>query len=103
MLGLAMLAEPLSAEEAAAWGLIWDVVDDEALLSTATELGRTLATGPTAGFAAIKEAMNHSLGSTLDEQLDLERDLQRRAGTTHDYGEGVRAFMEKRAPEFEGR
>lgn len=102
-MGLALLAEPLSAEDAAAWGLIWDVVDDDALLDEATTLGRSLAVGPTAGFAAIKEAMNRSFDNTLEAQLDLERDLQRRAGTTHDYGEGVRAFMEKRAPEFEGR
>ncbi len=102
-MGLALLAEPISAEDAASWGLIWQVVDDDALLETATALGRALAAGPTAGFAAIKEAMNRSLDHTLDEQLDLERDLQRRAGTTHDYGEGVRAFMDKRTPEFEGR
>ena len=102
-MGLSLLAEPLDAATAKEWGLIWDVVADDDLLSHATDMGRSLASGPTAGFAAIKEALYASAGNSLDAQLDLERDLQRRSGKTHDYGEGVRAFMEKRAPEFEGR
>lgn len=102
-LGLALSAEPLTAERAAEWGLIWAVVDDEALAATAEELARRLAEGPTAGYARIKQAMAASLGNTLDAQLDLERDLQRAAGRSIDYQEGVAAFMEKRDPSFEGR
>ena len=102
-MGLALLGEPLDAETAKEWGLVWDVVDDDALVDHATRLGLRLASGPTAGYGAIKEAMNRSFGNSLDEQLDFERDLQRRCGTTADYAEGVRAFMDKRDPLFEGR
>lgn len=101
-LGLSLLAEPISAEDAAKWGLIWAVVDDDELMAEATRVARQLAAGPTAGFAAIKRALNVSLGNTLDEQLDLERDLQQAAGRTDDYREGVEAFLEKRSPRFRG-
>lgn len=100
---LAMLAEPLPAETAEAWGLIWKVVDDDALRQTAEALVAHLATQPTQGLALIKEAFNASPGHTLDEQLDLERDLQRKAGRTPDYREGVDAFMAKRPARFTGR
>ena len=101
-LGVSLLAEPISAETAADWGMIWAVADDEALITEATDLARSLAAGPTTGYAAIKAALNASLGSSLDEQLDRERDLQREAGRSYDYGEGVAAFLEKRVPRFRG-
>ncbi|MDJ0924837.1 MAG: 2-(1,2-epoxy-1,2-dihydrophenyl)acetyl-CoA isomerase PaaG [Acidimicrobiia bacterium] len=102
-MGLALLGDALSAEDAANWGLIWGAVDDDDLITEATAVARSLAAGPTAGFAKIKQAINASGGNTLDEQLDLERDLQRLAGRSRDYSEGVAAFLEKRAPRFEGR
>ncbi|WP_416391701.1 2-(1,2-epoxy-1,2-dihydrophenyl)acetyl-CoA isomerase PaaG [Alloalcanivorax xenomutans] len=101
--GLSMLGDKLSAEQAAAWGLIWQCVDDDALRSTATDLARHLATQPTRGLALIKQALNQSFDNDLETQLDVERDLQREAGRTEDYREGVAAFMEKRAPQFKGR
>lgn len=102
-MGLAMLGEKLSAEQAVAWGLIWKAVDDDALEQEALALARHLATQPTQGLAYIKQAINASWSNDLDAQLDLERDLQRDAGRTEDYREGVTAFMEKRAPAFRGR
>jgi 2-(1,2-epoxy-1,2-dihydrophenyl)acetyl-CoA isomerase len=102
-MGLALLGEPLAAEDAERWGLIWKVLDDERLMPEATALARTLASGPTKGYAAIKKALYASPGNSLDAQLDLERDLQREAGFSEDYREGVAAFMQKRAPQFKGK
>jgi 2-(1,2-epoxy-1,2-dihydrophenyl)acetyl-CoA isomerase len=101
--GLALLGEPLSAERAESWGLIWRVVDDERLMEEATALVRHLATQATKGLGLIKRALLASATNSLDAQLDLERDLQREAGRTEDYREGVSAFMAKRPASFGGR
>jgi 2-(1,2-epoxy-1,2-dihydrophenyl)acetyl-CoA isomerase len=100
---LALLAEPLPAATAEAWGLIWKAYDDAALMEEAHKLCARFAEAPTAGLALIKRALDQSWGNDLDTQLDLERDLQREASLNPDYAEGVRAFMEKRAPRFAGR
>jgi 2-(1,2-epoxy-1,2-dihydrophenyl)acetyl-CoA isomerase len=100
---LALTAEPLSAETAAAWGLIWKAIDDDKLIAEAEGLAQHLAKQPTQGLALIKQAFAATASNTLDAQLDLERDLQREAGRTPDYAEGVRAFLDKRQPNFTGR
>jgi 2-(1,2-epoxy-1,2-dihydrophenyl)acetyl-CoA isomerase len=101
--GMAMLAEPVSAEQAEAWGLIWKAVDDATLMDEAHKLAAHFATQPTTGLALMKQALDAAETNTLDQQLDLERDLQGAAGRTPDYSEGVAAFFEKRAPRFVGR
>lgn len=101
--GLAMLAEPLMADKAEAWGLIWKAVDDDKLVAEVDALAIELAHGPTHGFALMKAALDASAGNTLEVQLDLERELQSKAGQSPDYAEGVGSFLEKRAPNFTGR
>jgi 2-(1,2-epoxy-1,2-dihydrophenyl)acetyl-CoA isomerase len=101
--GLALLAEPLAAEKAESWGLIWKAVDDASLMREAETLCEHFAAAPTVGLSLIKRALDASETNTLDLQLDLERDLQREAGKSPDYAEGVRAFVDKRAPVFTGR
>jgi 2-(1,2-epoxy-1,2-dihydrophenyl)acetyl-CoA isomerase len=100
---LALLGERISARQAEEWGLIWKCVADDELSDTAEQMARHLATQPTLGLGLIKRAMLASSDNSLDQQLDLERDLQRLAGRSEDYREGVGAFMEKREPEFKGR
>ncbi|PYY78518.1 2-(1,2-epoxy-1,2-dihydrophenyl)acetyl-CoA isomerase [Pseudomonas sp. TKO26] len=99
---LALLGNRLSAEQAEQWGLIHQCVDDDALRDEALRLARHLASQPTYGLALIKRSLNASLHNSFDQQLDLERDLQRLAGRSEDYREGVSAFMEKRSPVFKG-
>lgn len=100
---LALLGEPLSAAQAEAWGMIWRVHEDKALMAEARQLCAHLATQPTTALALIKQAIQAAAANDLDAQLDLERDLQRQAGRTTDYREGVAAFLEKRPPTFKGR
>lgn len=100
---LTLLGDVLMAEQALEWGLIYRVVDDAALRDEALLLARQLATRPTRGLALIKRALNQSFDNGFSEQLTLERDLQRLAGRTEDYREGVKAFMEKREPQFRGQ
>lgn len=100
---LAMLAPQIPAEKAKEWGLIWDVVDDAALMATATETARKLADGPTLALARIKGALAQAGGNDLSAQLDVERDYQRELGRSDDFREGVTAFLAKRKPDFKGR
>jgi 2-(1,2-epoxy-1,2-dihydrophenyl)acetyl-CoA isomerase len=102
-LGLAITGDKLSAEQAQQWGLIWQVVEDADLPAAAAQLAAQLAQQPTKAIAAIKRAMHASTVNSFDQQLDLERDLQRELGASHDFAEGVAAFIEKRSARFEGR
>lgn len=99
---LTLLGERLSAQEAQDMGLIYKIVDDQALRDEAMTLARHLATQPTHGLGLIKRALHASLDNDFQAQLSLERDLQRLAGRSEDYREGVSAFMAKRTPTFRG-
>ena len=101
-MGMAMLSGKLSAEQAADWGLIWQVLEDDQLMSEATTLATHLASRPTKGLALTKRAINAAGGNSLEQQLALEGDLQYIAGCSHDYREGVSAFVGKRKAEFKG-
>jgi len=102
-MGMAMLAERVGAEDAERWGLIWKCVDDAKLMDEAKAIALSLAAGPTHTYGTIKKAIYASATNTLDQQLDLERDLQREVGRHTDYREGVAAFLEKRKPSFTGK
>ena len=102
-MGLAMLGEKLTAEQAEVWGLIWKCVDDAQLASTVDGLLVHLAQAPTKGLAAIKRALYASSTATLEDALTHERDVQRELGQSDDYREGVAAFLAKRPPRFTGK
>lgn len=101
--GLALTGEQLPAEKAEAWGLIWRMIDDLELMAEAHKLCVHFTEAPTVALALIKRVLDESWNNDLDTQLDLERETQREASLTPDYAEGVRAFLEKRAPVFTGR
>jgi 2-(1,2-epoxy-1,2-dihydrophenyl)acetyl-CoA isomerase len=101
-MGLALLGDKLPAEKAEQWGLIWRCVPDEALMIEAMAMAEHFAAAPTKGLAFTKKAMLASWTNTLDEQLQMEAGMMRELGYSHDYREGVAAFIEKRQPHFKG-
>ena len=102
-MGLSLLGDKLSAQQAAEWGLIWKCVEDAELAPTVDALLAQLAQAPTKALVAARRALHASATATIGAQLDLERDLQRELGFSADYREGVGAFLAKRAPRFMGK
>jgi 2-(1,2-epoxy-1,2-dihydrophenyl)acetyl-CoA isomerase len=100
---LALLGDKLTAEKAAEWGLIWQAVDEADLMPQAAALAERLAAGPTLGLVRTREVLAAAFDNDLAAQLDLERRTQFELGNTEDFAEGVRAFMQKRPPQFAGR
>ena len=102
-MGAALFADKISAEQAENWGMIWEVVDDDAFAQATRARALHLAQGPTAAYRLIKQAIRGSYDNTLGAQLELEAALQGEAGKTRDFLEGVMAFMQKRPANYEGR
>lgn len=101
--GMALLAEPVSAEQAERWGLIWKMTEDDALQDEALAIAKKLVAGPTKAYRLSREAINAAGVNTLEEQLELESKGQGELARSHDFMEGVQAFLEKRKPEFKGK
>ncbi len=102
-MGAALFAEPITALQAADWGMIWEAVEDSAFEAHWRGRAAKLAAGPTLTYGYLKEAIRGSYDNSLEEQLLVEAKLQGRCGKTRDFREGVMAFLEKRPAEYEGR
>ncbi|MBB3120608.1 2-(1,2-epoxy-1,2-dihydrophenyl)acetyl-CoA isomerase PaaG [Pseudoduganella violacea] len=100
--GLAMLGEKLTADRAEQWGMIWKCVPDELLMTDVMAMAEHFAVAPTKGMAFTKKALQLSYGNSLQDQLKLEGEMMRELGYSHDYREGVDAFIHKRTPHFKG-
>jgi len=102
-MGAALFAEPVSAAQAADWGMIWEAVADKDFTTHIAKRARHLAAGPTASYGLLKQAMRQSFDNDVHTQLSLEAKLQGVAGKSADFREGVSAFLEKRTPKYKGR
>lgn len=102
-MGAALLAEPVSARQAEAWGMIWEAVPDDRFAEVVAARAAKLAAGPTGAYAALKQALRGAFDQSLEAQLAVEARLQGVCGVSDDFREGVAAFQEKRAPKFTGR
>jgi len=98
-----MLAEPIKADQAESWGMIWKAVDDEKFDAEIDAMANRLASAATYGLGLQKQALNAAPGNSLGQQLALEKRLQQQAAASADYIEGVTAFQEKRPAQFQGR
>ncbi|WP_170334305.1 2-(1,2-epoxy-1,2-dihydrophenyl)acetyl-CoA isomerase PaaG [Ruegeria arenilitoris] len=101
--GLALTAQPLPAKQAEAWGLIWKAIPDDQLMEEARALAEQFANGPTLGLGMTKQSIQAAAVNTLSDQLEVEADAMKTCGESADYAEGVSAFLEKRAPQFQGK
>ncbi|WP_282602758.1 enoyl-CoA hydratase-related protein [Paracoccus sp. PARArs4] len=102
-MGAMLFAEPVSAQQAVDWGMIWQAVPDEEFEAVVANRARQLSEGPTGAYLSIRQAVSASFGNDLEEQLALEAQLQGKAGHSRDFTEGVGAFLQKRKPSFTGR
>ena len=101
--GLALTAQPLSAEQAEEWGLIWKALPDDQLMTEARTMAAQLASGPTLGLGLTKQCIQTAATTSLSDQLEIEADAMKTCGESADYAEGVSAFLAKRAPSFQGK
>ncbi len=102
-MGAALLAEPVSARQAEAWGMIWEAVPDDQFANRVADRAAKLAAGPTSAYAALKQALRGAFEQPLEAQLAVEARLQGECGASGDFREGVAAFLEKRVPRFTGK